>query len=67
MAIMDVFGKENRAEITVSQLYDLLKESARADLFRNGVKNKIPYEHILAVLDGGSNALSPSEASPYGD
>lgn len=52
MAIMDVFSKEDRAEITVSQLYHLLKEAGRADLFRNGVVNKIPYSHILAVLDG---------------
>lgn len=52
MGIMDVFSKDDRVEMTVSQFYSLLQEAGRADLFRNGVKNKIPYEHIMAVMDG---------------
>lgn len=52
MGIMDAFSREDRIEVTVSQLYDLVNEACRADLFRNGVKNRIPYEHILAVIDG---------------
>lgn len=63
MGIIDAFSKEDRAELTVSQLYSLLKEAGRADLFRNGVKNKVPYEHILLVMDGDASALVEEEAT----
>lgn len=58
MGIMDVFSKEDRVEVAVSQLYELVKEAGRADLFRNGVKNKIPYAHILCVMDGDASGLA---------
>jgi len=48
---------EERIEITVSQLYELVKEAARADLFRNGVKNRVPFSYILSILDGEDSAL----------
>lgn len=57
MGLMDAFSREDRVEITISQLYDLVKEAGRADLFRNGVKNKIPYAHILCVLDSAEGVL----------
>lgn len=57
MGIMDAFSREDRVEVTVSQLYELVKEAGRADLFRNGVKNKIPYSHILCVMDGDASGL----------
>jgi len=60
MGIMDAFGKEDRIEITVNQLYQLVKEAERADMFRNGVKNQIPYSHILCVLDGEDSTLKVS-------
>lgn len=61
MGIMDAFSKEDRVEVTVSQLYNLVKEAGRADLFRNGVKNKIPYDHILCVMDGDASSLTNQE------
>lgn len=57
MTIMDAFKPEDRVEITVNQLYGLMKEASRADLFRNGVKNMVPYDHILQVMDGDTSAL----------
>lgn len=63
MGIMDAFKEEDRVEITVSQLYGLVKEAGRADLFRNGVKNKIPYAHILCMMDGNADALVLHEVS----
>lgn len=62
MGIMDAFSREDRAEVTVSQLYELVKEAGRADLFRNGVKNMVPYEHILQVMDGDASALALQKA-----
>lgn len=61
MGLVDAFGKEDRVELTVSQLYNLVKEAGRADLFRNGVKNRIPYAHILCVMDGDADALGGVE------
>ena len=67
MGIMDAFSKEDRTEITVSQLYELVKEAGRADLFRNGVKNKIPYAHILCVIDGDASALAVKKPTIWHD
>lgn len=61
MNLMDAFSREDRVEVTISQLYDLVKEAGRADLFRNGVKNRIPYTHILCVMDGDATALETKE------
>lgn len=61
MGIMDAFSREDRVEVTFSQFYDLVKEAGRADLFRNGVKNKIPYAHILCVLDGAEGVFDVGE------
>jgi len=61
MGFADAFAKEDRVEITVSQLYVLVKEASRADLFRNGVKNSIPNSHILCVLDGDDSALKSND------
>lgn len=63
MGFIDAFSKEDRTEITVIQFYELVKEAGRADLFRNGVKNKIPYAHILSVLDGSADALADKEST----
>lgn len=63
MGFMDAFKEEDRMQITVTQLYGLVKEAGRADLFRNGVKNRVPYDHILQVLDGDSQALT-KDAEP---
>lgn len=67
MGIMDTFSKEDRIKITVSQLYELVKEAGRADLFRNGVKNKIPYAHILCVIDGDASALAVEKPAIWHD
>lgn len=61
MGIMDAFSREDRFEVTVSQLYELVKEAGRSDLFRNGVKNMVPYKHILQVMDGNASALECQE------
>lgn len=58
MGIMDFFRGDDRMQITVTQLFELAKEAGRADLFRNGVKNRIPYAHILCVMDGDASALA---------
>lgn len=60
MGLADIFKDEN-VEIKVGKLYELLKEAARAELFRNGVKNKVPYNHILEVMDGNADALVKDE------
>lgn len=57
MGIAELFKEDDRIEITVSQLFKVLKEAAKADLFRNGVKNRVPYAQILQVMDGSDEAL----------
>jgi len=49
--------REDQVEISISQLYNLLQEAAKADLFRNGMKNRIPYSNILCVIDGYDSTI----------
>lgn len=67
MGIMDAFKEEDRIQITVSQLYDIVQEAGRADLFRNGVKNRVPYDYILQVLDGDAEALAKPQGPIWHD
>ena len=47
--------------ITIDKFLDLAKEATRAEMFRNGVKNRLPYVHILCLVDGNADDLSVGE------
>ena len=55
MGISDVFGKEDRAEITISQLITFCENNARLKAENNimltGYKKGIKHETVLILLD----------------
>lgn len=61
MGLTDVFGKEDRCEITISQLWSLIKEASKADLMMNGIKNRIDYESIYMIMTGDHVPETESE------
>jgi hypothetical protein len=52
MGLSDVFGKEERVEVTYSDFYQLFKSSAKLELLENAVKARVPHHYIEGMLDG---------------
>lgn len=52
MGIMDAFKEEDRATVTVSQLYRMLREAAKTELLMNAVRCDVPNRYIAAMADG---------------
>ena len=52
MGLMDAFNTEDRVQVKFSDFYAMMKEGTRAEMMENGLKNRIPHAHILAVVNG---------------
>lgn len=52
MGLADAFGKEDRVEVTFSDFYRLVRESAKAELLMNAVKCDVPHRHIREMATG---------------
>ena len=52
MGILDTFKEEDRATVTVSQLYKMLREAAKTELLMNAVRCDVPNRYIAAMADG---------------
>lgn len=51
MGIADVFNKEDRIEVTKSELFDYMLDKAENTFIINGLKNGVDTESILKMLD----------------
>lgn len=49
MGIMDAFKEEDRATVTVSQLYRMLREAAKTELLMNAVRCDVPNRYIALI------------------
>lgn len=52
MGIIDQFTAEERVELKVSQLMDIMRYAARADVIYNGVKTNVPNKYLRACISG---------------
>lgn len=52
MGIMDAFDKEDRTQVTVSQLYTMLREAAKCELVMNAVNCDVPHTYIREMATG---------------
>lgn len=52
MRIIDAFKEEDRATVTVSQLYRMMREAAKTELLMNAVRCDVPNRYIAAMADG---------------
>ena len=50
MGLTDVFSKEDRIEITVSQFHDLMKESVKGELIINGLEAEVSAEDLMSIF-----------------
>lgn len=52
MGMMDAFNPEDRVQVTFSSFYSLMKQSVKADLMMNGIKNKLDHDAIYTMMTG---------------
>ncbi len=52
MGLVDVFAAEDRVDIKLSQLYNLMKAGTQYEMLMNAVKTRVPYEYIENVMTG---------------
>ena len=52
MGLADTFGKEDRVDITVTQLEQLLKRSVSIEFIKRGIVNRVPYDIIETMVFG---------------
>lgn len=50
MGFIDVFSAEDRVEVKFSDFYKLIRDCTEREVLANGLRHKIPYIHILAML-----------------
>ena len=52
MGLADAFAREDRVSVSYSDFYKLMRESAKAELMANGVKQRVPHKHLYAMITG---------------
>lgn len=57
MGLADTFGKEDRVEIKVSELVEILKEGVRSELIMNAVNCNVPHRYIQEMATGKLEVL----------
>lgn len=66
MGVMDAFNPEDRTEMKISTLYEMLREAARAELIMNAVNCNVPHGFIREMVTGEKEprpeAIVPFEA-----
>lgn len=56
MGLMDVFKEEETANLRLSTLYELLKQSAQKELIINGVNCDVPHKYLREIITGNSES-----------
>lgn len=57
MGLIDVFEKEDRTEIKLSQLCEMLSAGAKAELLMNAVNCDVPHRYIREMATGEKELL----------
>lgn len=57
MGLIDVFEKEDRVEIKLSQLCEMLRAGVKAELFMNAVNCDVPHLYIREMITGEKELL----------
>jgi molyBdopterin-guanine dinucleotide biosynthesis protein b related protein len=56
MGLIDVFKEEETANLRLSTLYELLKQSAQKELIINGINCDVPHKYLREIITGNSES-----------
>lgn len=62
MGLMDAFNADERVEIKVTDLLELMRTAAKAEYLENGIKAGIPVEELWGIVTGEPVELELPEA-----
>ena len=62
MGLMDAFNADERVEVKVGDLWDLMREAAKATYLENGIKAGVPVEELWGIVTGEPVELDLPEA-----
>ena len=57
MGLVDAFSREDRVEVTFSDFYRIMRESAKSELVMNAVNCNVPHQFIREMATGKSEAV----------
>ena len=57
MGLIDAFAKEDRTEIRMTQLCDLIRAGVKSDLIMNAVNCDVPHQYISEMVTGEKEVL----------
>ena len=57
MGLIDAFAKEDRTEIRMTQLCDLIRAGVKSDLIMNAVNCDVPHQYIREMVTGEKEVL----------
>lgn len=66
MGVMDAIEREDRAQVKMTTLYTLMKESARSELVMNAVNCNVPHRYIREMATG-EKEKAPEMVIPIGN
>ena len=52
MGLMDAFNADERVEVKVGELWDLMDTATRARYLENGIKAGVPVEYLIGIITG---------------
>lgn len=67
MGLADMFSKEERVEVTFTDFYRLMRESAKCELLMNAVNCDLHPMYIRAMATGDKSQVRPIEESLLAD
>ena len=67
MGLADMFSKEERVEVTFTDFYRLVRESAKCELLMNAVNCDLHPMYIRAMATGDKSQVRPIEESLLAD
>lgn len=52
MGLVDLFASEDRAEIKISDIFNLMREATKAEVLMNGAKCDTPHAYMREMMTG---------------
>lgn len=65
MSLIDAFSKEDRAPVTFTDFFNLVKQAAKYENVMNGVKCDVPHRYIRECMTGEKELTDKVEVTVH--
>lgn len=67
MGLVDMFSAEDRVNVKFTDFYGMVRGCTEREIITNGLKYRIPHDHILAMLGELPEADASTDVQKDGD